>query len=200
VLVDLGVTHDAVDEALAPCWLLPAHCDAITVRNLADDLYDVSRIAHDEPILALNRSLQPQKGGVAADELRQVALTNDYRAMMGRRALAWNAKLLECARGHSEWMERTGTFSHFEETGTPREDPSGRAKLAGYPGAASENIMFGDTDPMKAHVGWIHSSGHHRNILLMDHTEMGSGRAGIYWTQNYGGSTEYKGNLPAAKH
>jgi hypothetical protein len=199
VLVDLGVGRDEVDVALSPCWLLPDRCEAITVRNLGNDLYDVGRVAHDESILASNRLLRPAKGGVTAEELRQLEITNEYRAMMGRRLLAWNPKLLECARGHSEWMERTGTFSHFEESGTPREEPSGRAKLAGYPCAASENIMFGDADPMKAHLCWIHSSGHDRNILLMDHTEMGSGRAGVYWTQNFGGSSEYKGNLVGAK-
>ena len=115
--------------------------------------------------------------------------------MFGRRLLLWNGRLLASARGHSEWMQRTGRFSHFEEEGSSRYDPFARARLAGYPGSASENISFGVAAPMDAHVGWTHSSGHHRNLLLQEHTEMGAGRAGSYWTQNFGGSLEYKGNL-----
>jgi hypothetical protein len=60
--------------------------------------------------------------------------------MMGRRARAWNAKLLHCARGHGEWIERTGSFSRFEGSGTPRGEPSGCAKLAGAPAGASEKM------------------------------------------------------------
>jgi hypothetical protein len=199
ILADLGIARDEVDKALAPCWLLPAHGDAITVRNLADDLYDASRLNHDELVLAANRALHPEKGGAAADELHQLEITNAYRAMMGRRLLLWNGSLLGSARSHSEWMERTGTFRHEEEPGSPRETPSARAKLAGYPGGAAENIFEGDTDAMKAHVSWIHSSGHHRNILSIEHTEFGAGRAGIYWTQNFGGSLDYKARMVSAK-
>lgn len=199
ILVDLGVASDETDKALAPCWLLPAHGDAITVRNLAGDAYDVGRLNHDELALASNRALKPENCGAAADELRQLEITNAYRAMMGRRILLWHSKLLQSARGHSEWMARTGTFAHEEEPGSPRATPSDRAKLAGYPGGAAENIMFGDSDPMKAHVGWIHSSGHHRNILMMDHTEIGIGRAGTYWTQNFGDNLDYKARMASAK-
>ena len=199
ILADLGVARDEVDKALAPCWLLPAHADAITVRNLADDLYDVSRFSHDEVVLASNRLLKSEKGGVGEEELHQVEITNLYRAMMGRRLLVWNGRLRECARGHSDWMERTGIFRHEEEPGSPRETPSARAKLAGYPGGAAENIEYGEADPMKAHVGWLHSSGHHRNILMIEHTEMGAGHAGIYWTQNFGDSFDYKAGLAGVR-
>jgi len=193
-LLELGVARDATDRALDPCWMLRAG-EAISIRDVAGDSYDAARFARDAPVAFSNATVRPQKGGPSADELREFALTNAYRSMFGRRQLLWNGKLCACARGHSEWMERTGTFAHFEEEGSPRFDPSGRAKLAGYPSGASENILFGDTDPARAHAGWIRSSGHHRNILLAEHTELGVARSGTYWTQNFGGSLEYKGNL-----
>lgn len=194
-LLELGVARDATDRALDPCWMLRGGGEAISIRDVAGDSYDAARFVRDAPVALTNATVRPQKGGPSADELREFALTNAYRAMFGRRLLLWNGKLCACARGHSEWMERTGTFAHFEEEGSPRFDPSGRAKLAGYPSGASENIFFGDVDPARAHLGWIRSSGHHRNILLAEHTELGVARAGTYWTQNFGGSLEYKGNL-----
>jgi hypothetical protein len=39
-----------------------------------------------------------------------------------------------------------------------------------------------------------------RGHLLIDHTELGAGRCGTYWTQNFGDSSDYKGSLPGAKH
>jgi uncharacterized protein YkwD len=50
----------------------------------------------------------------------------------------------------------------------------------------SENIHRGSGSPEGAHNGWVHSSGHHRNILQKLWTEMGTGQAGRYWTQNFG--------------
>lgn len=54
---------------------------------------------------------------------------------------------------------------------------------------------MGAEDASAAHLGWVHSSGHHRNILFDSYTELGVARVGAYWTQNFGGSHEYKGNL-----
>jgi len=43
--------------------------------------------------------------------------------------------------------------------------------------------------------GWCQSSGHHRNLLFESHTEMGGAEVGPYWTENFGGAREYRGNL-----
>ena len=51
---------------------------------------------------------------------------------------------------------------------------------AGYDwSGCSENIYAGSGSPESAHQGWIHSSGHHRNILTPAWIEMGSGQAAI---------------------
>src|SRR5688572_7545573 len=196
LLASLGVGPDDVDAALEPCWRLPADARELTVRNVAGDLFDVNRFHRDAPVVATNAVCKPSKDGPSDDELREHALTNAYRAMMGRRQLLWNAKLFVSSRNHSAWMQSTGTFSHFEgEEGSPDFDPSARAKRAGYPDDAGENISMGAEDSRRAHEGWVHSSGHHRNILFESYTELGVARVGDYWTQNFGGSMEYKGNL-----
>jgi hypothetical protein len=199
LLVDLSVRSDDVDKALEPCWRLPADARELSVRNVAGDLYDVNRARLDAPIVATNALCKPSKDGPGEDELRELAFTNAYRAMMGRRQLLWNGKLYVAARNHSAWMGTTGEFSHFEGAeGSTSFDPTARVKLAGYPASAGENIYKGVDDPRAAHDGWVHSSGHHRNLLYDTYTEFGVARVGSYWTQDFGGSTEYKGNLVKA--
>jgi uncharacterized protein YkwD len=83
-------------------------------------------------------------------------------------------------------MGRLGYFSHFSPI-PERKTPDLRAKIEGYKGSAiSENIHRGRGTPEGAHDGWIHSSGHHRNLLRRFWTEMGTGRSGNIWTQNFG--------------
>ena len=72
-------------------------------------------------------------------------------------------------------------------------------KLAGYQIAGgSENIYQGSGSPEAAHQGWIHSSGHHRNILTPAWVEMGSGSSGNLWTQNFGFriDDDWEGGVP----
>ena len=77
-----------------------------------------------------------------------------------------------------------------------RRTPYDRMKLAGYEYGSSENCIMGQTNPMGAHRGWCHSSGHHRNILMPMWTEMGTGHYGRYMTQNYGSAPKYSKHDP----
>lgn len=206
LLLELGEARDDVDRALDPAWLVDGSGAPLSIRNVGHDLFDVSRLQRDRSIVASNAARlataavgrDPVRDAVSAEELRQVALTNAYRTLMGRRQLLWNDRLHAAATGHSEWMVATGSFSHFEgEAGSPRYDPSGRAKLAGYPSSAGENIFHGDPSPDVAHAAWVSSSGHHRNLLHDGYTEMASGRVDGHWTQLFGGSMEYLANLIA---
>ena len=67
--------------------------------------------------------------------------------------------------------------------------------LCGYTSGAGENCYMGSAAPRSAHDGWLHSSGHHRNILAPGHREMASGVVGNYWTQNFGWGTSYLNEL-----
>jgi uncharacterized protein YkwD len=120
-------------------------------------------------------------------EIEQVAITNDYRIMMGRHALEIDTRLVESAKGHCEEMNRLGYFDHTSPVGA-NKTPWDRMKNAGYDAAGGENISLGSEAPKATHIAWYNSSGHHRNILGEHWFAMGSGRGGRLWTQNFGGA------------
>lgn len=174
--------------------LLPANVDHMSIRDIAADMSERWRLDQDRQVLALN--LKITTSATAAD-LEQIRVTNEYRRMMGVRALAANEKLVRAARGHSEWMSRTGKFSHTNDEDPQMASPFQRMAAQGYAGGGGENLALNGGGPMGAHDGWKHSSGHHRNLLWESHTELGVSGVGNYWTQNFGGGTEYNGNLEA---
>ena len=195
LLVDLGVASDDVDAALRPAYALPSHAKAVHLRNFARDEFEHARLDEDARVAALNATVRTLDNGASREELEQVRVTNLYRAMLGRRILAYNDKLWVAADTHSEWMSRTGQLSHFEDGDPARNSPEQRMALAGYKSGAGENCAFGRSGPLDVLVGWCHSSGHHRNLLFESHTEMAAGQSGTWWTQCFGGGREYKGNL-----
>ncbi|OXT00847.1 hypothetical protein B7H23_12295 [Notoacmeibacter marinus] len=106
--------------------------------------------------------------------------------------LAMNSTLLEGARGHSAWMERTDTFSHTGAGGSQQDD---RAAAAGWKGGpVGENIAGSWSSGMtnvdrqavvdEAHVGLLRSPGHLANILNPDWSEAGIGEVTGDWVQN----------------
>jgi uncharacterized protein YkwD len=120
-------------------------------------------------------------------EIEQVAITNEYRIMMGRAAIEIDTRLVEASRGHSEEMTRLGYFEHTSPVGA-NKTPWDRMKNAGYEGAGGENISLGSEAPKATHIAWYNSSGHHRNILGEQWSAMGAGRNGRHWTQDFGGA------------
>jgi uncharacterized protein YkwD len=123
------------------------------------------------------------------EERRMLEVTNAYRRMFGHRPLAVNTKVCAAARSHSEEMSRLGYFSHFSPT-PGRRTPFDRMQLMGYAQGASENCAINPSAD-GAFAAWLTSSGHHRNLLLPLHTEIGIGNAGRYWTQNFGRGEEF---------
>ncbi len=119
-----------------------------------------------------------------------VRITNGYREMLGRAPLIVNAKLCASARGHAKEMSEMGYFSHFSPT-PGRRTPFDRMRLEGYEHGVSENIA-NHPGAESAHLGWVHSSGHHRNLLSATHTEFGVGNDGRLWVQNFGTGQDYR--------
>jgi hypothetical protein len=189
-----------------PAWIdgIDRDADAVDLKTFAWDGKERAGLKHDERVEALNARLwkDPQSNPACvarSEEQKQVLVTNEYRKMLGRRALAWNPLIEAGARGHSDYMANSGDFSHFEKDPT-RKTPTDRLHLAGYTAGGSENISMGDTSAEGAHQGWIHSSGHHRNILGLDHHEMGAACTSLYWTQNFGAGLEFEKQIgPAQK-
>ncbi|MEW6073211.1 MAG: CAP domain-containing protein [Planctomycetota bacterium] len=179
-----------------PYWILGLDptLESIGLAEFAWDEDERAALARSRAVVAANRARweadEVGENGRAATvvERRQVEITNDYRLLLGRAALAWNPRIQAAAADHSEYMANTGDFGH-DEPDPDRRGPKERMHRRGYAHGAGENCHAGGGDPMGAHVGWCHSSGHHRNILAAEHTEMASGLVGSYWTQNFGTGT-----------
>jgi uncharacterized protein YkwD len=202
----LEISFDLPKEVPAFVFGLPAKLAEVGLAEFAWDAGEQAELATSRKVVALNERLFTQAeasktGDPAAipntEEREQVRVTNAYRALMGRRALAWNAKLQIAAQGHSEYMANTGDFGHTEKGRPGRETPFDRMKQAGYEAGVSENCSMNQTDPEGTHVGWMHSSGHHRNLLMAGHREMASGLASSYWTQNFGTGKSFEALLDA---
>jgi hypothetical protein len=181
-----------------PAWIdgVDRESDAVDLKTFAWDAKERAFLQHDVRVEALNARLwkEPQSNPAAvarSEEQKQVLVTNEYRKMFGRRAVAWNPLIETAARGHSDYMANTGDFGHFEKD-PKRYGPNERLRLAGYAFGGSENCSMGDTSADGAHLGWIHSSGHHRNILGPDHWEMGAACSSMYWTQNFGAGRSFE--------
>lgn len=133
------------------------------------------------------KSRPPSGLSPTAAELKQSAILNSYRMMLGVSALEVHPNLTEAARGHSAEMSRLGYFAH--ESPTPgRETPTDRANLAGYEDSVGENIFFGEggVTPQEAHDWWYTSPGHHRNMVHEDWLCIGVGYFDGHFTQNFG--------------
>ena len=86
-------------------------------------------------------------------------------------------------------------MTHVQEGNPKGRSPFDRMHLVGYNYGASENIVGGFVPAEAALESWMHSSAHHRNLLKATHTELGSARAGTFWTQNFGAGTDFQSEL-----
>lgn len=188
VLQELGESDSNADARVAWVASLP-HDGKLDLQGFCKD----EREREDRDLFAridaFNKKLEKE---LSNEERAEFRLTNEYRRMFGLRPLALHLKVLVAAREHSTEMASLGYFSHFSPTEGKRT-PFDRMKLAGYVHGASENIAAVD-GAEGAHQAWLHSSGHHRNILTPTHTEFAVGCSGRYWTQNFGRSKEYLEN------
>ena len=134
-------------------------------------------------------------------------LTNAFRAQNGVAPLKLNDELNAAAQGHSQDMALQDFFSH---TGKDGSQPWDRAKEIGYQARTmGENIAAGQRTAEAVVEGWKNSSGHRRNMLNPNYTELGvgyyflendTGRVNYnrYWTQLFGsGDLNPSSNLPA---
>jgi uncharacterized protein YkwD len=188
----------------SPAWLqfIPVNVDTLTFENFPLTEVESLRMIRDSKVLAYNERLweaqkpskkrgrdKPTPGETermaSEAEREQVRITNRYRITMGHRAVTWDADLQAATRMHSDYMAKTGEFSHYEKD-PDRKTPFDRMRLVGYTRGASENCSNGAGDPQGAHDGWLGSSGHHRNLLNPNHFQMASAGKGPYWTQNFG--------------
>lgn len=173
-----GAADDELDSILAVIN------EKLSLKNICLDSKERSILEYNQKVWAYNEKVESD---IRAEERRVIQLVNEYREMMGLKILEINDHLVQGARKHSQDMEAKGYFSH---TGLDGSSPADRMRRAGYTGGAvGENIAMGMATPEEAHKGWYNSSGHHRNMLSSGWNEMGCGRSGVYWTENFGAGT-----------
>jgi uncharacterized protein YkwD len=98
--------------------------------------------------------------------------------------LTWNTILAKVALAHSTDMDVNNYFSH---TGVDGSSPGDRITAAGYIwNSYGENIAEGYPDEQSVMNAWLQSEGHCMNIMNAGFKEMGSGKDGAYWTQDFG--------------
>lgn len=133
-------------------------------------------------------SLQPGPPGatrvsVNAAEQKVIDQTNAFRRAQGLPALKPSVKLLAIAQNHARNMARQDRFGDSDKNGHVLDGRNidHRIKVGGYAfSQVAENVGYqlNRSDPVAAMMdGWKKSSGHRRNMLLPDITEIGAGAA-----------------------
>ena len=131
-------------------------------------------------VLAANSQLAAK---IDPEEARCVLDLNLTRNLLGLTPVQLDLLLTAAARDHSSDMETLKFFSH--DSPVPgKATLYDRAKRAGTM-ASAENIAAGTVDGAAANQMWWHSPGHHKN-MLGNHTRVGLGRSGKYWTELFG--------------
>lgn len=190
-----------------PGWILvqDGSLASIGIAELAWTPAEASTLRRSRAVRAYNERQWAAYGDGAGpeapseEERVEVRITNDYRALLGLPALAWNARLMVAARWHSDFMAKTGKMGHFEPE-PARHSPFDRMSLAGYAEGAAENVHSGYVKAQLAHESWIQSSQHHRNLLNEDLQEMASARSGRFWTQDFGRDDAFLKDLDGWRH
>ncbi len=125
---------------------------------------------------------------IAAKERKVVDLVNQERQKIGLEPYQHNQKLSQVARTKSEDMRENNYFSHQSpQYGSPF------AMMKQFDidyQTAGENIAKGQRTPQEVVTSWMNSSGHRRNILSQEFTEIGVGLAKnkqgeTFWTQMF---------------
>lgn len=129
------------------------------------------------PSTGCRRGNQPQKVTVV-DNSDQAIIdqTNAERTQRGLNPLAVNVQLSNAAKMHAHNMASYGELSH-ELNIKGQGSLTDRLNVAGYQyRAAGENIAW-NYQSQSVVEGWMNSSGHRRNILNKNFTEIGVGVA-----------------------
>lgn len=137
----------------------------------------------------LNREIdaynKKRAASMNAEEMANVALTNEYRELLGLQRLEVDPRLVQSARRHSKEMVEMRYFGHDSPV---KEHASfvERIKQAGYPAPGGENIAFGYRTGKDVHEAWFVSPVHHVNMVREMFTTVGVGQWNLHWTQNFG--------------
>lgn len=177
----LGSTVEGLEE-----WP-EGHDDAASVmRALGADVLNVKEKEYsaNKGVLEANEKLE---GGTLTDEDKShVAVLNDYRMMLGKNAVSINLTLCKATFEHSKYMNKIKQLAHNINGHPYGRTPQDRAKRAGFGGSVAENCLVGADTGEVAVWQWYNAAEHHRN-MIGNHSVIGIGHDGAYWTQNFSG-------------
>lgn len=113
-------------------------------------------------------------------------LINQRRYVLGMPVLRLDERLSQCAKNHSDEMQRLKYFAH-ESPVPENKTPWDRAKNAKFEGQCTgENIFMGSASPDSAFHAWWESDGHRFIMFQKDANTLGLGVVGVHWTLNTG--------------
>ena len=118
------------------------------------------------------------------NDVRSKGCTCGTTVMPAVSTVVWNDQLAKAAYDHSVDMNTQDYFSH---TGLDGSSPGQRITAAGYHWSSyGENIAEGYSTEQIVMNAWLGSEGHCKNIMDGGFKDMGVGREGNYWTQDFG--------------
>jgi len=118
------------------------------------------------------------------NDVRKKGCTCGSTLMPAVGAVIWSDQLAKAAYDHSVDMNKQGYFSH---TGFDGSDPAQRITAAGYYWSTwGENIAEGYSTEQIVINAWLGSEDHCMNIMNGAFKDIGVGRDGNYWTQDFG--------------
>jgi uncharacterized protein YkwD len=111
-------------------------------------------------------------------------IVNQVRRRNGAAPIQISNTLQFVAQNHANDQRRRNVMTHSSANGA---SPGQRAQQAGFNFRNfGENVAFGQRSEEEVMRAWIRSPGHFRNIVNPAFREMGIGRSGNFWAQEFG--------------
>lgn len=158
------------------------------LRSIGAEVLNVREKEYKANSGILLANIKLEGGTLTEEDKRHVRVLNDYRMMLGKNSLMINLPLCAACTGHSKYMNQIGQLAHNIDGHPDGRTPQDRAKRAGFAGAVAENCLMGSKDGEQAVWQWYNAAEHHRN-MIGNHSIIGVGHDGTYWTQNFSGGS-----------
>jgi uncharacterized protein YkwD len=144
-----------------------------------------------KPSMKNTPAVTPQLLAQSDFQAQLLQMLNAERQKIGAPPLRISSQLAQAAQRHADDMAKNNFLSHEGSDGSTMES---RIQETGYAfSAIAENVAGGQPTPESVIQTWLNSSGHRRNMLNPEYTEIGIGYATNsssqythYWTQVFG--------------
>jgi hypothetical protein len=175
------LAEDPDDEDLKPLAMytfLPP--GTVNLRSLALNQDEADAVAWNRAVEKYNEAIKDP--AIGAEEKQHARVMNEYREMMGLRAMYLELRLCRSSKKHSTVCNAAQKIWHEGSDGTPQS----RMKAEGWAEGGGENVLIGTPTNDSWWLGWYTASDHHRNALQPVYTCFGYGYVGNVGTQNFG--------------